>query len=195
MNKKISLFIIAACINIGAFAQFNKGRMLVGGSLGFSMTSSKDPDGGGVNEKDTYFSLAPQLGWFVVNRLAVGANVDLSFYKTTSEANGQSSSTSGTGVQVEPFIRYYLQPGIFFQGQVGAGTVKYKSSGDVFNPVDGTFNITSWALSAGYAYFLNDHVAIEPILGYSSQVYHMDTQFTNSGLSLRIGLQLYLGKK
>ena len=146
-----------------------------------------------TNGRQTSFSLAPQFGYFVIDNLAVGAALDLGLSKYKSE-DGDYESTS-TSIEFQPMVRYYLPQGIFFQGQFGFGTGKDKV--DNGNTEDDKYNITSWGLSAGYAYFLADNVAIEPQLGYGGTGYKDKDSSGKSivnGLFIRIGLQVYLGK-
>jgi hypothetical protein len=193
--KKFTILIIIMCGAVGAYAQFEQGRMLVGGTVEFNAVVSKyKSDGTTVtNGRQTSFSLAPQFGYFVIDNLAVGAALDLGLSKYKSE-DGDYESTS-TSIEFQPMVRYYLPQGIFFQGQFGFGTGKDKV--DNGNTDDDKYNITSWGLSAGYAYFLADNVAIEPQLGYGGTGYKDKDSSGKSivnGLFIRVGLQVYLGK-
>ena len=194
--KKITILLFAIFATFGAYAQYNQGRMLVGGSLGFSTQTEKTKFDGTTRTdgKWTSFSLEPQFGYFVIDNLAVGATLDLGLSKWKDEGDSDDD-VSSTSIEFTPTVRYYLPQNIFFQGQVGFGAAKYKyGSGNVDEEKYNTF---SFALGAGYAYFLNDNVAIEPMIGYGS--YHEknkdnDVKNINNGLLLRVGLQVYLGK-
>jgi hypothetical protein len=198
--KKIITVLAFALICSGAFAQFNQGRYLVGGSLGFSTTTSKSKTDNSTNTQShsTSFFLSPNVGYFVIDNLAVGAGLGLSVGTSKGDGNNTSKNTS-TSVTLSPFVRYYLDQGIFFQGQVGFGSSsnKYKETGSntTITTKNGVFN---WALAAGYAYFLNDFVAVEPMVGFRSQSSKnkdLDVKSINSGIFLNVGLQVYLGPR
>lgn len=194
--KKITVLAIMLFASVGAFAQFNQGRMLIGGSLEFQTTTNKTKFDGNTttNGKQTVFSLQPQFGYFIIDNLAIGAglNVSLSKYKVD---DGDFKSTS-TVFLFEPMARYYLPQGIFFQGQFGIGSGKYESGTGNMN--EDEFTRSSFALGAGYAIFLNDNIAIEPIIGYGSEGDKDKTtkvKNVDNGLFIRIGVQAYLGNK
>jgi hypothetical protein len=169
--------------------------MLVGGSLGFSTQTEKTKYDGNTQTdgKWTSFSLEPQFGYFVITNLAVGASLDLGLSKWKDEADGDDDY-SVTSIEFTPTVRYYLLQNIFFQGQVGIGTAKYKyGSGNID---EDKYSTLSFALAAGYAYFLSDNVVIEPMIGYGSNretKKDTDVKNINNGLFLRVGLQVYLG--
>jgi hypothetical protein len=193
--KKFTILAFALFATIGAYAQYNQGRMLVGGSLGFSTQTEKTKFDGTTRTdgKWTSFSLEPQFGYFIIDNLAVGASLDLGLSKWKDE-DDSDDDYSTTSIEFTPTVRYYLPQNIFFQGQVGFGTSKDKyGSGSVD---EDKYNTFSFALAAGYAYFLNDNVAIEPIIGYGSTSHKdkdSDAKYINNGLFLRVGLQVYLG--
>ena len=158
--KKIIFFAITMFASLGVFAQFNQGRMLVGGSAEFRTISDKNKSGGTTttNGTRTSLSVSPSFGYFVIDQLAVGASLDMGLSKWNAKtANDVDNNT--TSIQFQPFVRYYLPAGIFFQGKFGLGTAKttYDENYD-----DSKYNTSSLALSAGYAIFLSDNVAIEP---------------------------------
>ncbi|WP_276372068.1 outer membrane beta-barrel protein [Chryseolinea sp. H1M3-3] len=195
--KKITILMIAMCATVGAYAQFNQGRMLVGGSLAFqSVTSKYKFDGQTTTEgKSTDFSIAPQFGYFVIDNLAVGATLDVTLSKWKDD-DGDYESTA-TILEFQPTVRYYLPMGVFFQGQFGIGTGKYKDDEDG-NVDEEKFTRTSFAGAVGYAIFLNDNIAIEPMIGYGSsgdKYKDADYKDINNGLFVRVGIQAYLGNK
>jgi outer membrane protein len=194
--KKFTVLAVILFMSVGAFAQFNKGRMLVGGSAQFSTDTEKNRNGGTTTTEGTRttLSISPDFGYFIIDNLAIGAELNLSLSKWNAKtANGVDAST--TSVSFSPFARYYLPMGIFFQGKFGLGTARtsYDENFDDFK-----YNTTSLALSAGYVIFLTDNVALEPELGYQTFRYKGDdsnTKDINSGIFMRIGFQIYLGNK
>ncbi len=181
MKKSIIAFLMLL-ITAGTYAQFNKGRMLVGGQVSFTNTPNSEFKGNAL-------SLTPQFGYFVINNLAVGAGINFNAQKNKSD----NYTYSNTSMQFQPFVRYYFKPGIFLHGSYGIGDGKAKSGSEEYS-----YNIYSWTGSAGYAIFLNDHVAIEPMLGYKwNTVNDKGTdgaKTSSSSLYFQIGFQIYLGR-
>lgn len=184
-------------VTSGAFAQFNKGRYLVGGSIGFSGLTSKSDNNGTTTTlgKSTSFSLAPSAGYFFMNNVAAGATLNLSTSSYKPDGNG--TKVSSNGFTLTPFVRYYLQPGIFFQGLVGFGSSKSKATTGA-TTTETKYSSFDWALGVGYAYFLNDFVSIEPLLQYGSssdKLKSTDAKNISSGINFRVGIQVYLGSR
>src|SRR4051794_36285964 len=112
--KKIALPILACLIAVLANAQFKQGTMLVGGSFGISIVTDKNKTDNvtTVNGTTTSFALSPQFGYFVIDNLAIGGNLDLELSRYKQKAGNDFNST-GSQFSFGPFIRYYFQPGIF----------------------------------------------------------------------------------
>jgi outer membrane protein len=195
--KKTIFTLLVTLASFGAFAQFEQGTMLVGGEFGVGFSTSKTKFDGrtDTNGKSTDFTLNPNFGYFIIDNLAVGAElgVMLNSYKPEN-TDGKSTETALT---FGPFVRYYFPVKIFLQGSAGIGTSKTKDdyNGDVD---EDKFSIFGSSLGAGYAIMLNDNVALEPMVGYESIAYKNKTsgepayKNVNSGLFLRLGFQIYL---
>jgi outer membrane protein len=198
--KKIVTVIALALICSGAYAQFNQGRYLVGGAVGFSATTGKAKSNSATSTIGHYtsFSVNPNVGYFVIDNLAVGAGLGLGVSTSKGDGNDNSKHTN-TKFTLTPFARYYLDPGIFFQAQVGFGSESDKDKNNGSNTTTTTkYGVFNWALAAGYAYFLNDYVAIEPMVGFKSESLKnkdADVKGIDSGLFINIGLQVYLGAR
>jgi hypothetical protein len=188
--KKIIILALAISASIGSFAQFNQGRVLVGGTL--EATTSELSGSKTLDTDSKSLSITPQFGYFVIDHLAVGIGAEIYLSKTKYRGTLGNSYETYRSLQLQPFIRYYLNPGVFFQGQFGIGTLYTKYSSYDYSSND-TNTIISGGLAAGYALFLNDNIAIEPMVGYSLE--HADNDRTSSGLFLKVGFQVYLGKK
>lgn len=192
--KKILLTLIAALAFTASYAQFTKGRMLAGGNVSLSTSSNKVDQGGSLTptSKSTSFQLSPNVGYFVIDNLAIGAGLGLGLSTIKTENSTINSKTNISSLEFEPFVRYYLKQGVFVEGQFGLGTTKYKYENSTFP--SSTVNTTSWSIGAGYPYFLNDNVAIEPFLGYR-RISNDNGGPVQSSLFLSVGLQVYLGSK
>jgi outer membrane protein len=198
--KKI-LFVIPILFSCTlSFGQFSQGRMLVGGGIGFQSLTNKDKSGSFsvTDSKTTIITLTPRFGYFVINNLAVGLGVEVLSGKSKFEqSNGELVSSQ---LLVGPFVRYYVGPGVFFQGDFNVGSSKDKSTGGSISQEE-KFNLSRWSLGAGYAIFLNDHVAIEPLISYQSLTtkpkdsQDSDVKNINSGLNINLGIQVYIGDR
>lgn len=194
--KKILLVALTLIIAQQSFAQFNKGRILAGGSVGFFANSSKSRSGGTTTKTGSVSTVSfnPNVGYFLVDKVAVGASLLLS--SSQWKGNGNNSTTNiYTSASFNPFVRYYLDQGIFFEGQFGFGTIKTKNKA-VNPPTESTTSTYNWSLGAGYAYFLNDNVAVEPFVGFRSNGRKVGgTTGIENSLFLNVGLQVYLGAR
>lgn len=181
------LFVLMLGVTISS-AQFNKGRMIAGGGVSFSR--HEIDNGSFVKGSSTSFGVSPRFGYFFIDQLAGGLNLSISGSSFTPDT-GTKSTTSG--LNIGPFLRYYLDNGIFFHGNYGFGRGKTE-----FTSTE-EFTSNEWGLEIGYAYFLNDFVSIEPSIGYNS--FNRDYKSVISDESqrgitfLKIALQIYLGDR
>jgi hypothetical protein len=193
--KRITTLLIALCAVASAYGQYEKGNFLVGGSIGMEFTTSKIKfDGNSTTDyKDTDFSVDPMAAIFVINNLAVGGA--LGFSSSTYKEDDDYKYVS-TEITIEPMARYYLPQNIFFQarGILGSSTDKEDDAGTIDKD---KYGVTGFSLGVGYAYFLGENVAVEPLVGYESKGYkHKDTdvKYVYGGMFLSIGFQIYLRK-
>ena len=167
--KKIYLGVFALCCGLASMAQTEQGNWLIGGN--FTLNTS---------ENRTTVSLTPTAGYFVINNLAVGGNVNFSFIQ-----NGENKTTQfGIG----PLTRFYFgQKNIrpFAHGELNFISQKLK----VANTTN-TENGIGYFLALGLAGFLNENVALETMAGYSHAKFKdIDG---DGGFEMRIGFQVYL---
>jgi outer membrane autotransporter barrel domain len=188
--RKVILILFALSVSSTGYSQFTKGRILTGGSISFS--AGKTKLNGTTANQSTYFQLAPNAGCFVIDRLAIGAGIGLGLSKYKSESLNPIFESSSTSFELSPFVRYYLSQGIFFQAEFGFGNMRNKSTqGTVTSKNTSKFGALS--LGAGYAYFINDNIAVEPFLGYRRS--DTDLGPINSSIFLNVGFQIYLNSK
>jgi hypothetical protein len=193
-------------ISVQSFAQFNKGRWLADGTVGLSWSrnSSYNPSTDKTTTSTSRgFNLAPKVGYFIADRLVTGLMLDVSKSHVNFESYNpvtalEEGSTSGsTSISVGPFVRYYLPMSIFFQGSATFGRQRYFYENSTSNG-ETLSGVHRWSISVGYAYFLNDYVAIEPSIGYQNNVTKdKDGGFkiTTGSVALRAGLSIYLGER
>jgi len=186
MRKELITIVILLGLVLPGFSQFTKGKFLAGGTFTASVNNYKYNDGSS-SSKSSSASLNPQIGYFFMDNFAAGAGLTLSATKSTFSDDLTATSK---GISFAPFARYYFSK-FYGQASFQLGSDKFKSEG-VTNS-DNKTNSTGWSLAAGYAYLLNDHVAIEPQLGYKA-TYFGSADRTNGSFFLNIGLQVYIGK-
>lgn len=146
---------------------------MIGGTAGFS--SSKTGD---YTVTDINFS--PMAGFFIMDQLAIGGGINFGVLNY--------ESTSVTSVGVQPMVRYYFNGSgkarFFGQANFEYASVKVEES-------DAQSGI-GFGAGVGIDYFLNDHVAIEGILGYNSFKVQ-DADDATGTFGLQIGIAAFIG--
>lgn len=165
----MSQFIKAQTVNSGAW--------MLGGSLGFNSIKTDGDD-----NSETYFNISPNVGYYIINNLAIGARINYLSYSY----DGDSESQFGFG----PWARLYVVNSLF--AQVG---VDFGSTGMDFFSLLADEGSSTLNFGIGYSWFLNNSVAIEPQLQYS--IYSGDedsflADYTKFGFN--IGVQAFLGR-
>ena len=145
---------------------FAKGDVFVSGAVTFG--SSKTGD-----FKVNAFEIAPKVGYFVTENIAVGASVGLQSLKFD---NGSADATN-SGLGLGAFGRYYFTPANKFSLFAELG-IDYTSFDEEFDAESGTVYASSFeskelgfGLGAGMNYFVSSNFSIEAgvaVLGYSS---------------------------
>ncbi|MEO7176666.1 MAG: outer membrane beta-barrel protein [Saprospiraceae bacterium] len=148
-----------------------QGAWMVGGSAGFSSKKFKDVDG-----SHTEISIAPNVGYFVIDNLGVGLAVAISSFKDTDE-------DAFTAWSLGPFVRYYVIAGLFPEIAMGING----------NNVEGSETTLSLRPAIGYSIFLNKSIALEPKLYYDLGLSDVNKDIGEFGLS--IGIQAFLGRE
>lgn len=193
--KNILLALGVVLISFSADAQFSKGRFLVGGSIGFGFDTevTENDNNSDTKYQRTEFTVEPQFGYFVIDRLAIGAGLSI----TNSRTNYLSSDDIATRREatITPMVRYYLPNRIFFQIKVplGSSTNTY-DNGSNFSKVH--YGVSGLSLGMGYAVRINNNVTIEPLLQYNFTSYNdkdSSRRYLEKSLDLRAGFQIYLG--
>ena len=168
--KKILITLILTTGVIIANAQTQKGDWMLGGN--FSLNTSNN---------NTQIALTPDAGIFIINNLALGANLGFIYSKS-----GDANSTSfGIG----PFLRYYFTNAMvrpILHGSLNFLSQKTKITGFPST----TNNATSYFLGGGAAIFISDQVSIDGLIGYS----HSKFKGFNGGggFAMTIGFQVYI---
>src|SRR5688572_6615550 len=101
--KKFVLTTFVVLSFLTGFCQFNKGRVLLGGSSSFSAKTEKYKSGNTTTttNRSTAFSFNPKAGYFFVNNFAAGLGIVFITGSTKYEPSDNKSSYSA--FQVAPF--------------------------------------------------------------------------------------------
>lgn len=192
----LSIFAVIVFV-IAANAQTEKGSIMAGGnfSLDFDKAKYKSGSTSVDGEKTTTLTINPVGGYFIMDGLAVGADLTI---ETSKDKYENDDEFGYTHIALGPFVKYYHSSGFFGLGSFGLGSAKSKST-DAASGItsETTYGVSAWRLGAGYAIFLNDNVSLEPMLSYgSTSLKNKDAdpeqKSISSGLSISVGFQIFL---
>ncbi len=175
-------------------AKVKQGSIMLGGYISASaytytdeLTNSSERVEGNLIQAQ----IKTKNGYFVLHDLAVGLDITLNHTsrKVTSETEQEILPDRNTYLLAGPFVRYYLDNGIFGELTLQAGLQNFFPSGIKYNLMEG-------GLGIGYAYFINEKFSIEPTLAlrYFRQI-DDDRKYTTLGPVLGVGIQAYLLRK
>lgn len=183
--KRIFITSIAFFMLATAFAQTQKGNVLIGADLSNI----------GINfqKGNTQFSfnLNPKVGWFVENNLLVGAQVTFGITTFTGSTT--------TNYAVGAFGRKYLGDAStdlgrtskwFLEANAGISGLNTSGSGVAHSSTNG-LNI---GFGPGYSYFINQNIALEALAKYNLTV-GFGNSTTNNNIGIGLGFQIYLPGK
>ena len=197
MNTKLILSGAAFCISLSATAQIEKGTILANGSASLSFSSYRDIEDG-VTESDsktTSFWLTPRAGLFFTDALLVGIGIGFSGGMTKYDDGDKYSYSS---VSFTPYVRYYLPQGFFGQLEIGPGINTDKWEFDSGTDDEDKYKVFTWSIGAGYAFFLNDNIALEPMISYAATNYtdsnNTDQKDKYGTLGFHMGLSIYFDR-
>lgn len=208
--KTFKLFIaIALLITINSFGQLDKKTWLVGGTGSFDSYKENYTyvfTGTGTGEnieiersiKEIEFS--PKVGYFVIDKLALGIGVSYISEKSESKTisgNASGGSSKSHSLYVGPFARYYFlnkdKPyNILVEANYQFGNIDQS----VFSDDKG--KLSRFSLFVGPEIYFNSSVGMNLLVGYTNSKRNMDnnSSVSNStnGLQVAIGFQIYLQK-
>ncbi|MBC5991635.1 hypothetical protein [Pontibacter cellulosilyticus] len=199
MRKILLLLLFIPCI---AFAQENEsylikakvkqGSIMLGGTLHASAYKTTDElsssqqtlEGSKIN-----VMFRAKNGYFVLHDLVVGLDVTIDYQSTriTSDAE-QNKPDNHTFGLMGPFVRYYLDNGVFGELTTTVGFDNFSANNK--------YNLFETSAGVGYAFFFNEKFSIEPTLSvrYFQQTLG-DKKYTSIGPVLGVGIQAYLLRK
>lgn len=162
MKKKILILMVAFFAAINANAQFEKGKIYVGGSLtGLNLSYS------GLEHFN--LGLQAKAGYFLADDFMVHASVGYQHYG--NDGIDDTFMLGGGG-------RYYIEQNGIFLG----ATCKWLHAEGFDDVMPG--------LEVGYAFFLSRTVTVEPSI-YYNQSFKDHKDYSSIGLNLGIGIYLF----
>ncbi|MFT2007626.1 hypothetical protein ACMA1I_03040 [Pontibacter sp. 13R65] len=168
-------------------AKIKQGSILLGGRI--SGTFYKFNNGLNANrqyEQGTTIQALSQakVGYFLIPDLVVGLELDHNYQSTSTKTEAGKTSSDRYTIIAGPFVRYYLDNGVFGELSAGVGTQNFTNNRST--------NLYAGSLGIGYSYFMSEKIAIEPILSFR---YHRETNTvdhnTRFGPMIGIGVQAY----
>ena len=193
MRKITQLFAALFVFTSLSFSQnfATKGTIEVGGSLGFSSTTSVS-DGQSASNSTTTIRLEPYIGYFIVHSFELG--FEPSF--TTSSVGDYSSSSFG--IYFAPAWNFDLRSNLFpfIEGRIGYNT----SSSDDGNSAteDPTYSGLSWGLRGGVKVQVGNSALVNLALSYDQiTMNHKDWDGGRNGQNVfgfNAGFTIFFGK-
>lgn len=141
---------------------FGKGDLYLSGTAGFS--SEKEGD-----RKDDGFTLAPGVGYFLTENIALEGQLNFKSGKTNSGAPG-SDDVKTTGFGIAAGAKYFWTPASQFSLSLGAN-LSYMSTKVDFGGGDVTEKEIGFNIPVGLHYFVSNDFALTSTwggFGYSS---------------------------
>lgn len=193
--KKVLLFGAVALFGTMS-AQTEKGSWVIGGSttLGFNNVSTKYSEGNQSykDPKVSTFTITPSVGYFVVDKFAVG--LDLGYTSITSKDEDYKVSVSTTSII--PTGTYYFRNASNLIPYLGAG-VGYSSVKETEDRESYTVDGLSWKAKGGLIYLVNQNIGVDLGLGFNQFVnketeddYEYKTTISTFGVN--VGFTIFL---
>lgn len=174
--KKIKTTIVLLFLSVTIYGQTEKGKFVFGGDTSISFTSEKtkfiSDDFESDNSESSTLSFLPGAGYFVIDNLAMGLQLQVSSTKQSlnvGTSEGDPTFKTNT-LSATPFLRYYFTKGNikpYIQGKVGAGSSKFTRE-NTSNEGESKNSLFIYGVDGGVAIFINSHIAINLGVGYSS---------------------------
>lgn len=211
MKKSIFILLLFSLTGNQVLAQFtDQGNFLIGTTIGVSSANSRiiQDFGGGKNEGEgpssTQFSVAPKIGYFAFDNLALGIGMDYTFSRIDQP---NKDVIKDSDLLFGPFARYFLplnsggDMALFLETTFGFG-----SSSDN-QEVNGLLqsiktNIFALGVGPGFTVIASQGVGISATLKYNYARSNFDTNINNmlrqtitrtNVFDFSIGFQYYFG--
>ena len=170
-NFAITIATLVIGASLQTSAQTDQGNILVAGTsnlqaLNTSNSWKSDVDDG-VIEKTFKLNFTPAAGYFVIDNLALGGKLGLTYFSYVKEKGYSYYSSSSV---FSPFARYYFGSNMirpFAELSAGLGSQKKQF---IFDNQDDQINsgpLRVAQVSGGIAFFINNNIAFDLGIGYS----------------------------
>ena len=216
---KTSKLLFALCL-IGNFmyAQTDLGNFMIGSSLGFSTSSSTvevrsgESSATGQGTEARQFNIAPKIGYFVQQNIAVGIGIDytLNRVQRTRETywtkNTEFNTSYDSDLLFGPFARAYLPLGedkaFFLETTIGFGSSRNEINIEGDNQIT-TNNVLAVGIGPGFTIFSGDNFGIEALVKYNwarsnssidFQGINNETTNKTNALDFSVGFQYYFAR-
>lgn len=208
--KNFHLFIFLFLFTLQySFAQVTEaGNFMIGSTLGLSSAQSRitQIDSGGEESEETpsstQFSIAPSIGYFILDQLAVGIGMD---YTLSQVDNSNEDYTRDSDLLFGPFARYYLMTGddsaFFLEANFGFGNARDdKEIGGQKQKIN--TNIFAMGFGPGFTVVSSGSVGIEALVKYNFAKSDFDTEIAGvrqqtisrtNQFDFSVGLRYYFG--
>jgi opacity protein-like surface antigen len=170
-------------------------------TIGYSTIKVKSDDNSDPEAiKFTCVNLQPKFGYFVIDNLAVGLDVQ---FGMSSLKSPDDDKDNGTVIGAGPFVRYYFPSGKILPYVEGGATfgsmkTKYEYSGDTEEYKSG---LNTWNLGAGITKSISEKAALDFMLGYLSTTMKDKEDNDNNArtvigtIGFKFGIVVFLGSK
>ena len=172
------LFVATFFFTITSNAQITKGNWMMGGGASFGNYKNTS---GTSSAESTSIGLYPNVGYFAIDKLSVGASGEFTYIFDKGDTKTISSNS------IAPFIRYY------FLNNEKTINIFSEASYQIIRMNHSDFKADKFKIKAGTVFFLNSSVGLEVALNYSNQKTNTDNQ--NRAIYLDIGFQIHLERK
>lgn len=155
MKKLFLTLTTAVALTFAAKAQTEQGKLFLGGSVGYNYNKVN-----GSDQSTQGFTIAPNIGYFISNDLAIGTSVGYGYSKNSVGDDYDIAETKTQTFAVSPFVRAYKGNELFkFFGQLSVPM----AWGNVKDDDIKTQSIAHYGvqLSPGLAFFPHKNVGIE----------------------------------
>ena len=202
-----SSFILIFLFSVPASAQFKKGSLMLGTTVGSTTYSDAnshyDYENGNTTSTTTHaytLGIGPEAGVFLSSSVVLGATLTFNFNNSNSTAtnNFVNNTTSGSNngnttatVMLEPMLRYYFAGSpkknwFYMELHSGAGTGVGRSSGNGYTTAATSTsygkvsNIFNWDTGAGLGmtHFFSHGLGLDFALGYTYSHSYSDNAST-----------------
>lgn len=195
--RYLTFLIIFLFITTTAFSQLDKGIWIVGGSGSFnSYHRDFSTPAYTVIYKNTDITISPSVGYFIIDKLALGLRP--SYLLQKSEDRGSTGTASGgkgnfSSLEIGAFGRWYI---FNKDNNYNIVTDISYSYGFQSNFGSNTGHSNSIKALVGPVLYFNSSIGVELLIGYNSKHIFSDDRTKNfdRGFLTTIGFQIHLEK-